>query len=71
MKVSIFGLGIIGSAWAQHYSAAGILAATWNRTAKPAAPAWQPSALAAAQAGDLWQIVIADPPAVAAVLAYV
>jgi 3-hydroxyisobutyrate dehydrogenase-like beta-hydroxyacid dehydrogenase len=71
MKVSIFGLGIIGSAWAQHYATAGILAATWNRTPKPTIPGWQSSAMAAAQAGDLWQIVIADPPAVAAVLALI
>jgi 3-hydroxyisobutyrate dehydrogenase-like beta-hydroxyacid dehydrogenase len=68
MKVSVFGLGIIGTIWARHYEADGLLAATWNRTAKPTTPRWQPSALAAAQAGEVWQIVVADPPAVAAVL---
>jgi len=68
MKVSVFGLGIIGTIWARNYEADGLLAATWNRTAKPDTPRWQPTALAAAQAGDVLQIVVADPPAVAAVL---
>lgn len=68
MNVSLFGLGIIGAAWARHHAADGRLAATWNRSPKPDAPRWQPSALAAAQAGDVLQIVVADPPAVQAVL---
>jgi len=68
MKVSVFGLGIIGAIWARHYELDGLLAATWNRSAKPDAPRWQPTALAAAQAGDLLQIVVADPAAVTAVL---
>lgn len=68
MKLSLFGLGLIGSAWARHHASDGRLAATWNRSPKPDAPLWQPSALAAAEAGDALQIVVADPPAVQAVL---
>jgi glyoxylate/succinic semialdehyde reductase len=68
MKVSILGLGIIGSIWADNYARDGVLAASWNRTAKPAAPRSAASALAAAEAGDLIQIVVADPLAVNSVL---
>jgi len=68
MNVSVFGLGIIGSIWAQHYAADGLLAAAWNRSAKPGLPCWQPDALAAAHAGDILQLVVADPPAVSQVL---
>lgn len=68
MKVSVFGLGIIGSIWARHYEADGVLAATWNRSPKPELPRWQPSALSATQAGDVLQLVVADPGAVAQVL---
>jgi 3-hydroxyisobutyrate dehydrogenase-like beta-hydroxyacid dehydrogenase len=68
MKVTIFGLGIIGNLWARNYEVDGLLAATWNRTPKPATPRWQSSALNAAHAGELLQIVVADPPAVQAVL---
>jgi 3-hydroxyisobutyrate dehydrogenase-like beta-hydroxyacid dehydrogenase len=68
MKTSIFGLGIIGTIWARHYHAAGCLAATWNRSPKVDAPLWQADIRAAARAGDLLQIVVADPAAVAGVL---
>ena len=68
MKVSVFGLGIIGAIWSRHYEAAGLLAAAWNRSPKPETPRWQADAVAAARAGELLQIVIADPPAVAGLL---
>lgn len=68
MKVSIFGLGIIGAIWSRHYAADGLLAAAWNRTPKPENPGWQPDIVAAARAGDVLQIVVADPPAVEGVL---
>jgi 3-hydroxyisobutyrate dehydrogenase-like beta-hydroxyacid dehydrogenase len=68
MKIAVFGLGIIGGIWAKHYAADGVLSATWNRSAKPGAPHWHPDALSAALAGEVLQIVVADPPAVEAVL---
>jgi 3-hydroxyisobutyrate dehydrogenase-like beta-hydroxyacid dehydrogenase len=67
-SVSVLGLGIIGTPWAARYLAAGKLAGVWNRTAKPTAPAWKDTALQAALAADVTQIVVADPPAVSSVL---
>jgi 3-hydroxyisobutyrate dehydrogenase-like beta-hydroxyacid dehydrogenase len=68
MKVSVFGLGIIGALWTRHYEADGLLAAAWNRSAKPDLPRWQADALTAAQQGDLLHLVVADPAAVGQVL---
>ena len=67
-KIGVIGLGIIGRIWAGHYHAAGVLAGTWNRSAKPDAPAWMESPEAVTSAADVVQIVVADPPAVEAVL---
>jgi 3-hydroxyisobutyrate dehydrogenase-like beta-hydroxyacid dehydrogenase len=67
-SIGVIGLGIIGDIWAARYHAAGKLAGTWNRTAKGHAPAWKPTAIEVAEAADVTQIVVADPPAVAAVL---
>lgn len=64
MKIGVIGLGIIGGVWARHYEAAGVLAAAWNRTAKPDFPKWADSPEAVARAADVVQIVVADPPAV-------
>ncbi len=69
MKTGILGLGIIGAIWARHYSAAGVLAGTWNRTPRPDAPAWRDTPEAVAAAADLVQIVVADPAAVRALIA--
>ncbi len=66
--VGIIGLGIIGEAWARNYHAAGVLAGAWNRTAKPAAPAWKESPAAVTAAADVTQIVVADPTAVEQVI---
>ena len=66
--IGVIGLGIIGGVWARHYAAAGILAGSWNRTPQPSAPAWKNSPEEVAAAADAVQIVVADPPAVAAVL---
>ncbi len=68
MKIGVIGLGIIGRIWAGHYQAAGVLAGTWNRTAKPDAPGWLDSPVAVASAADVVQIVVADPPAVESIL---
>ncbi|MEI8090507.1 MAG: NAD(P)-dependent oxidoreductase [Opitutaceae bacterium] len=69
--IGVLGLGIIGSVWARHYHAAGVLAGAWNRTAQPDFPHWKTTPLAVAQAVDVVQIVVADPPAVRALLAQI
>lgn len=68
MKIGVLGLGIIGSVWARHYHAAGVLAGTWNRTAQPDFPLWLPAPEAVVAAADVVQIVVADPAAVESVL---
>ena len=68
MKIGVIGLGIIGSVWARHYAAAGVLAGAWNRTPQPDFPCWTDSPEAAARAADVVQIVVADPPAVRGVI---
>jgi 3-hydroxyisobutyrate dehydrogenase-like beta-hydroxyacid dehydrogenase len=67
--IGVLGLGIIGSVWARHYHAAGVLAGTWNRTPQPDFPAWRDTPEAVAAAADVVQIVVADPPAVRGILA--
>lgn len=62
--IGVIGLGIIGSVWAKHYAKAGVLAGAWNRTPQLDFPQWLPTPEAVAQAADLVQIVVADPPAV-------
>lgn len=66
--IGVIGLGIIGSVWARHYHAAGVLAGAWNRSPQPDFPQWRENPAAVAQAADVIQIVVADPPAVNAVL---
>ena len=68
MNIGIIGLGIIGGVWAQHYHAAGVLAGVWNRTAQPDFPQWQDTPESVVRAADVVQIVVADPPAVRAVI---
>lgn len=66
--IGILGLGIIGSAWARRYLAAGKLGGVWNRTPQPQCPCWLDTAPEVARAVDVVQIVVADPPAVEALL---
>jgi 3-hydroxyisobutyrate dehydrogenase-like beta-hydroxyacid dehydrogenase len=66
--IGVVGLGIIGSVWARHYEAAGVLGGVWNRTPQPGFPQWKPDARAVAGAVDIVQIVVADPPAVRSLL---
>jgi 3-hydroxyisobutyrate dehydrogenase-like beta-hydroxyacid dehydrogenase len=66
--IGVLGLGIIGRVWAGHYAAAGVLAGTWNRTPQQDAPRWMDTPLAVAKAAEIVHIVVADPPAVQAVL---
>jgi 3-hydroxyisobutyrate dehydrogenase-like beta-hydroxyacid dehydrogenase len=63
-RVGLIGLGIIGSVWAKHYHAAGLLAATWNRSPKPGVPCAVPDPAAVARASSVVHIVVSDPPAV-------
>src|SRR5262245_12816329 len=67
--IGVIGLGIIGSVWARHYQAAGVLAGAWNRSPQPDFPQWRETPSAVARAANVIQIVVADPPAVDAVLA--
>ena len=67
--IGVIGLGIIGSVWARHYHAAGVLAGAWNRTPPADFPKLLPTPQAVASAAEVIQIVIADPPAVRAILA--
>jgi 3-hydroxyisobutyrate dehydrogenase-like beta-hydroxyacid dehydrogenase len=67
-SIGVLGLGIIGEIWASRYQAAGRLAGTWNRTAKPQCPRWKTSAVEVVTAADVTQIVVADPAAVSAIL---
>src|SRR5262245_39606220 len=66
--VGVIGLGIIGGVWAKHYAAAGLLAATWNRSQKADAPKPVVSAREVARLADVLHIVVSDPAAVEQVL---
>lgn len=66
--IGVIGLGIIGGVWAKNYEAAGVLAGAWNRTAQPDFPKWKREARDVAAAAEVVQIVVADPPAVQAVI---
>jgi 3-hydroxyisobutyrate dehydrogenase-like beta-hydroxyacid dehydrogenase len=66
--IGVIGLGIIGMPWAARYHQAGKLAAVWNRTPKPDALKWKSSAREVAATADVTHVVVADPPAVVAVL---
>ncbi len=66
--IGVLGLGIIGSVWARHYDAAGVLRGAWNRTPKQDFPKWTDQPVAVATAADVIHLVVADPPAVQAIL---
>ena len=68
MKISVFGLGIIGGIWADNLRRDGDDVRAWNRTPKPEFPFYSPDARAAAAHADVLIIVVADPPAVQSVL---
>lgn len=69
MRISVIGLGIIGSSWAKHLAGDGHDLRTWNRSPRPDAPGFTPDLRAAVAGAELILIVIADPPAVTEVLA--
>lgn len=67
-KIGVLGLGIIGGVWAGHYHTDGVLSLAWNRTPRshPFPVADSPNEVARKSAA--LQIVVADPPAVDALL---
>jgi len=67
MNISILGLGIIGSAWAKNLIADGHNVRCWNRTPKDF-PNFHASILDAIDQAEVIFIIVADPPAVHAVL---
>ena len=68
MRITVLGLGIIGSVWARHWNADGHQVRTWNRSAKPDAPGFTADLVTAVRDAELVAIVVADPPAVASIL---
>jgi len=70
MKISVLGLGIIGSAWAKNLIADGHVVRCWNRTPKEF-PNFHASIQEAVDGAEVIFIVVADPPAVQSVLAQI
>ena len=68
MNITVIGLGIIGSIWAQHLAKDGHQVRTWNRSAKPNAPGFTPQLLDSINGEELIMVVVADPPAVQHIL---
>jgi 3-hydroxyisobutyrate dehydrogenase-like beta-hydroxyacid dehydrogenase len=66
-RITIAGLGIIGSAWAQNLHADGLTVRGWNRTPK-AFPFYEADLAKAVTDAEMIIIVVADPPAVESVL---
>src|SRR5512147_1659553 len=67
MKISVLGLGIIGSVWARNLIADGHEVRCWNRTPKDF-PNFHASIQEAVEGAEVIFIVVADPPAVQSVL---
>src|SRR5271163_2524522 len=67
MKISILGLGIIGSAWAKNLMADGHTVRCWNRTPKDF-PNFHASIQDAVDGAEVIFIIVADPPAVGSIL---
>ena len=66
-RITVIGLGIIGSAWAQNLHADGLTVRGWNRTPK-AFPFYEADLVKAVTDAEMIIIVVADPPAVESVL---
>jgi len=66
-RITVAGLGIIGSAWAQNLHADGLTVRGWNRTPK-AFPFYEANLAKAVTDAEMIIIVVADPPAVESVL---
>ena len=68
IKTGVFGLGLIGSIWARHLQADGLLAGGWNRTPQPDFPGWCPDPVDLVRRSEVLILVVSDPPAVSEVL---
>lgn len=68
MRITVLGLGLIGAIWARHLHADGHQVRAWNRSAKPDQPGWTADLLAAVRDAELVLVVVADGPAVCALL---
>lgn len=66
-RITVAGLGIIGSAWAQNLHADGLTVRGWNRTPKDF-PFYEPDLAKAVTDAEMIIIVVADPPAVEGLL---
>ena len=66
-RITVVGLGIIGSAWAQNLHADGLEVMGWNRTKKDF-PFYEPTLVKAVTNAEMIIIVVADPPAVESLL---
>src|ERR1700729_2953352 len=66
-RITVVGLGIIGSAWAQNLHEDGLTVRGWNRTPKDF-PFYVADLAKAVADAEMIIIVVADPPAVESVL---
>jgi 3-hydroxyisobutyrate dehydrogenase-like beta-hydroxyacid dehydrogenase len=68
MRISLFGLGIIGSIWARNWAADGHQIKTWNRSPKPDSPGWTADPARAALDAELVAITVSDGAAALGIL---
>jgi len=66
-RITVVGLGIIGSAWAQNLYADGLAVRAWNRTPKKL-PFYEADLEKAVADAEMIIMVVADPPAVESLL---
>lgn len=71
MRIAVLGLGLIGSIWARHLHADGHQVRAWNRSAKPDQPGWTADVNDAVRDAELILIVVADGPAVMALVSQI
>lgn len=67
-KVAVLGLGIMGEAMARNLDQDGLLAASWNRSARPEFPKFMSSVHDAVQRSDIILILVTDDQAVSDLL---
>jgi 3-hydroxyisobutyrate dehydrogenase-like beta-hydroxyacid dehydrogenase len=66
-RITVVGLGIIGSAWAKNLHGDGLTVRAWNRSPKDF-PFYEPDLVKAVADAQMVIIVVADPPAVEGIL---